>query len=265
MLSGCSLNKMAVRSTSGIIQNGMPAVFRERDPQFVKEALPGNLQLMAMLIENDSSDAGLLTATAQGFCGYAFLFLEDENEARASAFYEKGGVYALMAAERGGAVKEGAVDPAALTKESAPAAFWRVFCRAGFINLNRNEPDAIAELPKIMPIAEKLIAVRSDYYYNGAYAILGTYYAIRPKLLGGNPEKAKLNFEEAVKGPGADFLLNKYLAAAMYAIAAQDAEFFEHTLNEVLSAELKDDETRLANEIAKLKARKLLEKKDELF
>ncbi|MBU2574790.1 MAG: TRAP transporter TatT component family protein [Elusimicrobia bacterium] len=256
---------MAVRSTSGIIQNGMPAVFRERDPQFVKEALPGNLQLMAMLIENDSSDAGLLTAAAQGFCGYAFMFLEDENEARASAFYEKGGAYALKAADRKGAVKDGAVDPAALTKESAPAVFWHAFCRAGFINLNRNEPDAIAELPKIMPVVEKLTAVRPDYYYNGAYAILGAYYAVRPKLLGGDPDKAKINFDEAVKGPGADFLLNKYLAAKRYAVAAQDAEFFERTLSEVLSAELKDDETRLANEVAKLKARKLLEKKDELF
>lgn len=265
LLAGCSLNKMAVKTTSGIIQNGMPAVFRERDPQFVKDALPGNLQLMSMLIENDDSDPALLTAAAQGFCGYAFMFLEDENEERASAFYEKGGAYAIRASEREGIVREGGIDQALLTAKSVPAAFWRVFCRAGFINLNRNEPDAIAELPKIMPVAEKMASVRPDYYYNGVYAILGTYHAIRPKMLGGDPAKAKLNFDEALKGPGADFLLNKYMAAKMYAVAAQDPEYFDKALNEVLSAELKDDETRLPNEVARLKAKKLLEKKDELF
>ncbi|OGS50522.1 MAG: hypothetical protein A3J79_01760 [Elusimicrobia bacterium RIFOXYB2_FULL_62_6] len=265
LLAGCSLNKMAVKTTSGIIQNGMPAVFRERDPQFAKDALPANLQLMSMLLENDPSDAALLTAAAQGFCGYAFLFLEDENEARASAFYEKGGAYALRAAARAGALKDGEVDPAALTQASAPAAFWRLFCRSGFINLNRTEPDAIAELPKILPLAEKLIAVRPDYYYNGAYAVLGAYHAIRPRLMGGDPEKAKLNFDAAAKGAGEGFLLNRYMAAAMYAVAAQDADFFEKTLNDILSSELRDDETRLPNEVAKLKAKKLLEKKDELF
>lgn len=265
LLTGCSLNKLAVKTTSGIIQNGMPAVFRERDPQYVKEALPANLQLMSMLIENDDSDPALLTAAAQGFCGYAFMFLEDESEARASAFYEKGGAYALKAAEREGVVKEGAIDPALLIAKSVPAAFWRVFCRAAFINLNRNEPDAIAELPKIMPIAERLAAVRPDYYYNGVYAILGAYHAIRPKILGGDAAKARANFDEALKGPGTDFLLNKFMAAKMYAVAAQDAEFFDKALNEILSAELKDDEARLPNEVAKLKAKKLLEKKDELF
>jgi hypothetical protein len=162
-------------------------------------------------------------------------------------------------------VKEGQVRPDALDKNSAPAAFWHTFCRAAYVNLNRDNSDALAELPKIMPVAERVAELTPDYYYNGAYAMLGTYYALRPKMLGGDPEKAKLNFDKALQGAGADFLLNSYMAAKMYAVAAQDQVYFEKVLNAILAAELKDGDSRLPNEVAKIKTKKLLEKKDELF
>jgi hypothetical protein len=264
-LAGCSLNRLAVRSTASVIDKGLPAIYRERDPQFAREALPANLKLMEVLLESDPGNQALLLDAAMGFCGYGFMFIEDENEARASGLYLKGGGYALRALELKGAVKDGAVEPRALDADTAPVAFWHTFCRAAYVNLNRDDPDAVAELPKIMPVAERVAELAPDYYYNGAYAMLGTYYALRPKILGGDPEKAKLNFDAALRGGGAGFLLNAYMAARMYAVAAQDEEYFVKTLNAVLAAELKDDASRLANEVAKLKAKKLLEKKDELF
>ena len=39
----------------------------------------------------------------------------------------------------------------------------------------------------------------------------------------------------------------------------------ERLLTEIINAEPKDGDTRLANEVARQKAKKLLEKKDELF
>jgi hypothetical protein len=256
---------MAVRATAAVVDKGLPAIYREKDPQFAREALPANLKLMEILLESDPKNRTLLLDAAMGFCGYGFMFIEDENEARASALYKKGGAYALRALALKGAVKDGAVNPAALDKNSAPAAFWHTFCQAAYVNLNRDDPDAIAELPRIMPVAEKVAELAPDYYYNGAYAMLGTYYAIRPRILGGDPEKAKINFAKALLGSGADFLLNSYMAAKMYSVAAQDQEYFAAALNAILAAELKDDETRLPNEVAKVKAKKLLEKKDELF
>jgi len=182
-----------------------------------------------------------------------------------SPFYEKGGGYALRALTLKGAARDGLVSPEAVDKDSAPAAFWHTFCRAAYVNLNRDVPDAVAELPKIMPVAERVAELTPSYYYNGAYAMLGTYYALRPKILGGDPAKAKLNFDKALQGEGADFLLNRYMAARMYGVAAQDQEFFEGALKAILSAEPKDDGARLANEVSKVKARKLLEKKNDLF
>lgn len=264
-LSGCSLNRLAVKAAAPVVDRGLTAIYRERDPQFAREALPANLKLMEVLLESDTGNQKLLLNAAMGFCGYGFMFIEDESEARASELYRKGAAYALRALTLKGAAADGAVDPLALKKRTAPAAFWHTFCRASYVNLNRDDPDAVAELPKIMPVAERLAGIAPDYYYNGAYAMLGTYYALRPKILGGDPEKAKLNFDKAMRDGGEGFLLNAYMAARMYAVAAQDEDYFVKVLNGILSADLKDDEARLANEVARVKARKLLEKKDELF
>jgi len=265
LLSGCSAGRLAVRATADVVDKGLPAVYREKDQQFAKESLPANLKLMEILLESDPGNRTLLLDAAMGFCGYGFMFIEDENEARASALYEKGGAYALRILALKGAVKDGSAVPEELDKDSAPAAFWLTFCRAAYVNLNRDNPDALAELPRIMPLAERVEQLVPGYYYNGAYAMMGTYYALRPRILGGDPGKAKANFDKALLGAGADFLLNAYMAAKMYAVAAQDQDYFENTLNAIIAAELKDDTARLANEVAKTKAKKLLEKKDELF
>jgi hypothetical protein len=264
-LAGCSLNRLAVRSTASVIDQGLPAIYREKDPVFARESLPANLKLMEVLLESDPGNQTLLLNTAMGLCGYGFMFIEEESEARASGLYKKGSAYALKVLELEGAVKDGSVMPAALNKRSAPAAFWHTFCRAAYVNLNRDDPDAVAELPKIMPVAERVAELAPAYYYNGSFAMLGTYHSLLPRILGGSPEKAKLDFDRSLEGAGADFLLNRYMAAKMYGVAAQDQTFFENALNEILAAELKDDEARLPNEVAKIKARKLLEKKNELF
>ncbi|OGR51683.1 MAG: hypothetical protein A2049_10295 [Elusimicrobia bacterium GWA2_62_23] len=257
LLGACSLNRTAARVTSGVIDRGLPAVFSQSDPQYVKEALPANLQLMEILLKSDPDNKDMLVNAAQGFCGYAFMFLEEDQPERASFFYLKGQAYA-------GRALKGASADTAKAKDAHPL-FWHTFCKALYMNINRDKPEAIAEIPTLEPAALKLLELEPGYYYNAAHDIMGAYYAIRPRMLGGNPEKAAEHFELALKGHGADFHLSRYLYAKMAAVAAQDADLFERLLNEILSAELKDGDTRLANEVAKQKAKRLLEKKDELF
>jgi hypothetical protein len=256
-LAACSLNRTAARVTSGVIDKGLPAVFSQSDPQYVKEALPANLELMEILIQNDPSNKGLLVNAAQGFCGYAFMFLEDESPERASGFYLKGQAYAERALDGATA--------ATAKKADAHALFWNTFCKALYMNINRDKPEAIAEMPELEPAALKLAELEPGYYHNGAQALLGAYYAIRPRMFGGDPEKARAHFELALNGPGGDFLLYRFLYAKMGAVAAQDPELFDKLLNAVIEAEPRYGDTRLPDEVAKLKAKKLLQKKEELF
>jgi len=257
LLSGCSLNRTAARVTSGVIDRGLPAVFSQGDPQYVKEALPANLQLMEILLRSDPDNKRLLVDTAQGFCGYALMFVEDESPERAAGFYAKGEAYSARALKGAG--------PAAAKKSDVPPLFWNTFCKALYINVSRANPEAMAELPTLEPAIEKLLELEPSFYYNGPQTLMGAYYSIRPRMFGGDPEKAKKHFDLALKGAGEGFLLNRFLYAGMAAVAAQDQELFEALLNAVLSAEPREGETRLPDAVAKIKAKKLLEKKDELF
>lgn len=256
-LAGCSLNRTAARVTAGVVDKGLPVVFSQSDPQYVREALPANLQLMEILLASDPGNKAMLVNASQGFCGYAFMFLEDETPERASVFYLKGQAYAERALD-------GATVETARRKDAHPL-FWHTFCKALYMNINRDNPEAIAEIPTLEPAALKLLELDPGYYYNAAEDILGAYHAIRPRMLGGSPEKAAEHFELALKGAGANFHLSRYLYAKMAAVAAQDGELFDRLLNEIISAEPVEGETRLANEVARIKAKKLLEKKDELF
>ena len=257
LLSACSLNRAAARVTSGVITTGLPSVFSQSDVQYVREALPANLQLMEILLKSDPDNRALLVNAAQGFCGYALMFVEDDNPGRASAFYAKGEAYAARALKGAAAT--------AAKKPDVPPLFWNTFCKALYINLNRDKPEAVAELPTLEPAIEKLLELDPSYYYNGPQSLMGAYYSIRPRMFGGDPGKARTHFELALKGPGETYLLNRFLYARMGAVAAQDPELFEKLLNSVLSAEPRDGDTRLPDEVAKVKAKILLEKKDELF
>lgn len=256
-LCACSLNRTAARVTSGVIDGGLPSVFSQSDPQYVKDALPANLQLMEILLKNDPHNKAMLVNAAQGFCGYALMFLEDETPERASVFYAKGEAYSAKALK--------GLLPAKAKGRDVPPLFWNTFCKALYININRHNPEAVAELPTLEPAIAKLLELDSAYYYNGPQSLMGAYYSIRPRMFGGDPDKAKSYFEAALTGGGEQFLLNRFMYAKMGAVAAQDEELFERLLNFVLAAELRDGETRLADEVAKLKSKKLLEKKDDLF
>lgn len=263
ILSGCSLNRTAAKVTAGIVDGGLDTVFSQSDTEYVKEALPSNLQLMEILLAADPGNKKLLTNAAMGFCGYSLMFLEEDSPERASAFYLKGQNYARKALP--GKKAEDAADLAKLGKKDAPALFWHIFCKANYLNLNKHRPAAIAQLPSLEPAINRLEELDPEYYYNGAYILKGAFFAIRPRMFGGNPEKAKEYFEKALTGKGKDFLMTKYEYAKMAAPADLDEELFDRLISEILNAEIKDGPERLANEAAKIKAKKLQEQKDDLF
>lgn len=259
MLAGCSINRTTARVASGLVNSGLDTVFSQSDTEYVKEALPSNLQLMEIMLAADPGNRKLLTNAAMGFCGYSLMFLEDEQPERASGFYLKGQDYAAKALGKNQDKLE------KLGKKDAPALFWHTFCKANYLNLNKYKPAAIAELPSIEPAINRLEELDHEYYYNGAYILKGAFYAIRPRMFGGDPDKAKEYFEKALAGKGEGFLMTKYEYAKMGAVADLDEELFDRLISEILNAEIKDGPERLANEAAKIKAKKLQEQKDDIF
>ena len=274
-LAGCSaVNRAAVRSTADILTLGRVASLEEPDYQLAREAMPSQLKLIETLLVSDPDDIALRRLAAEGFGGSAFLFLEDTEPARAKGLYLRGRDHALAAlglksAFHGLADKPADEFAAALktaTGADVPDLFWAGFCWAGYVNLSKDDASALADLPKVVALMSRVSELDPGYHFDGADLFFGVYYASRPRLLGGDPKKAKAAFERAELFTKGRFLMSDLLDARWYAIAVQDRDLFKQLLTKVLdspSGQL--PEARLTDEAAKRKAAVLLEKIDDYF
>lgn len=272
-LAACAPGTIALRTTASLLERGSPALYEESDPVLAREALPSQLKLIEALLKNEPGNARLLRLASQGFGGYAFLFLEDEQPERARALYLRARGYGLALASRNASLKgigsmplsdlEAALRSASLP--DVPGLFWSAYNWAGWINLSKDVPEAVAGLPKAAAMMRRVQELSPGYYHGGPDLFLGTYYAALPRMLGGDPGKSKTHFEAAIEAGRGRFLIAKVLYARYYAVAVQDRELFRKLNGEVAAASEDAPELRLANAVAKLKAKRLLEKTNDLF
>ena len=273
-LCSCSLNTLALRSTATLLDRGVAAYYGESDPQLAREAMASQLKFVEGLLQSDLQNRRLNRLAAEGFGGYTFLFIEDAQPERAKSLYLRGRDYGLRAlSARPGLAGLAALMPDDLEKAlqraspaDAPALFWAAFCWSGFIKLSRDSPQAVAELPKAVAVMKRANELDPDYDFAGSDLFFGVYFASRPPLLGGNPEKAKEHFQRAERLTQGKYLMAYVLEAKTLAVALQDRALFESLL-----AKVKDSpagllpNARLADEVAKLKAAALMEKINDLF
>ena len=113
---------------------------------------------------------------------------------------------------------------------------------------------------------KRVLDLDASYNYAGPHMFLGAFYGSRSKMLGGDPEKSHYHFEQSLALTRNRFLLNRVMYAKTYAVQAQDKKLFVEQLDAVIKSPGNIlPEQRLANEVAKLKAKRLLEMVDELF
>lgn len=273
MFAGC-VQSIAVSTVGGIVDEGFAAFTEEDDLEFAKQALPGNLKLLEVMLKSDPENERLLRLASEGYSSYALAFLEDESPGRARSFYLRGrdyGLRLLRENEEIASALDGSPDDlrAALAKQErdlVPAAFWTAFGWGGYINITLTSPDAIADLPRAEALMEFVAERDSSYYFGGADLFLGAVYGSRPKMLGGDAERSRAHFERALAINGGKFLMTHVYYARSYAVQTQDEGLFEELLTAVEKAPLDVlPDYRLANAVAKEKAVRLLARKRELF
>jgi hypothetical protein len=272
--SGCSTQQIAARMASPLVQGQYQSLNEEADTVLAAQAIPPNLKMLEGMLKSDASNIPVLHNLAEGFCGYAFAFVEDEDPKRAASLYLRGRNYALRSLPAPANGKElatlGLEDFKSALQQTGsaylPGLYWLSQCWAGWLLLNLDNPSAFVDIPRIEILLERTLALDESYHYAGPHMLLGGFYGGRTKILGGNPEKALAHFERNLKLTGGKFLLTQLLFAKTYAVQKQDRKLFERLLNEVLiSPAAALPEQRLVNEVAKIKAKKLLESADDLF
>jgi hypothetical protein len=274
MLSSGCIHTIAVSTVSGIVDEGFPAFTEETDLDFAEKALPGNLKLLEVMLKNDPGNTKLLRLASEGYSSYALAFLEDKDPERARAFYLRGrdfGLRILRQDDELAQALDGTGDElnAVLTKrgpDDVPGVFWTAFGLGSSIYLSMTDPNALAELPKAEVMMQFVARVDSTYYFDGADVFLGTLDGTRPKMFGGDPERAREHFERALRINGGKFLMTYIYYARSVAVQTQNQGLFEGLLEKVDSASIDIlPSFRLANAVAKKKALLLRARESELF
>jgi len=274
LLGACIPKRVVVRTTTVILPDALAAMNEESDLDLAEAAAATNLKLVEGLLHADPKNRQLAALTAQAFGGYALAFVEDDEPARAAALYRRGKEYGLrglmrnrhVAAAVRGTDDEFVASLQHLGQGDKELILWTAMCWGKWIDLSRTDPAAVADLPRVEALFQRLLELDEGYYYAAPHVFLGVFFGGRSRMLGGRPEEAKAHFERALELTGGRFLTARLYYAEFYARQAQDRALFESQLHAILDAP--DDilpEMRLANEVAKRKARRLLARVDEWF
>lgn len=269
-----SIDRYAVRTTASMLERGRKTALEEPDYKLGRDAVASQLKLIEAMLVSDPGNITMHRLLAEGFGGYAFLFVEDAEPQRAKGLYLRGRDHALASLGQKAVFKDlkdkGIEDfEKALKwakKEDVPELFWAGFGWGGYVNLSKDDSAALADLPKVTLLMKRVYELDPAFHFGGADLFFGVYYASRPAMLGGDPRKAKVHFEWAHKLTRGQYLMTHVLNARWYAVAVQDRELYAQLLTKVLESPAGGlPYARLTDEAAKKKAALLMEKIDDYF
>lgn len=273
LLNACSTGQIVARSSLSIMDSGVTAMNREPDLELAKAAIPANLKLVESLTREIPTNRELRIHAAQGFYGYTFGFVEDENPARASALYRRGLEHALAALETAGLGDPMTMQRdvlhqklAALERDAVPDLFWAASNWAKWIDLNRTDPARIADMGKVESLMQRVLELDETFYFGGPHIFFGVWYGSRPPMLGGNFALSEMHFGKAQNITQGKLLIADVLYAQYLAVQQGDRKTFHDKLTAVIDTPADSyPEMALANAIAQHKAKILLKNEEELF
>lgn len=123
----------------------------------------------------------------------------------------------------------------------------------------------LGNLPTVKAYVARVEELNPAYFYYGPARYWGTYYSVIPSFAGQDLEKSASYFEASIKG-SSDYLATRGLRAENLAVKLGDVGMFMDDLNYILQYDVtKVPELTPENTLEKLKAKKLLERRHELF
>ncbi len=269
-LAGCAA--LMRPATSRFAQNLSTAILDQNDPPTVREGAPAYLLAVDGLIEGDPDDTGLLLTGAQLYGAYASAFVEDE--ARGRRLWDRALGYGRRAlCNEGLAACEAVGRPfdefkaslASVDAGKVPALYGFGAAWAGWVQAYSDDWGAIAEIPKIEALMQRVVELDESFERGGAHLYLGVLLTQRPARLGGQPERAREHFERALALSQGRNLMAKVLYARHYARLVFDRSLHDRLLREVVEADPEAPGLTLSNTVAQEQARRDLAAADEYF
>jgi hypothetical protein len=277
-LGGCAPNMLILRGLADRLAS--PGLAAEDDPQLAREASAFYLKLSESVLRQTPDHARLAEAVAAGFTQYAYAFVAfeaDRIEAqdaraaqrlreRAARLYRRAQRHAMaaLAQQRPGFAQAlASADPGAwprIAEAQVGLAYWAAAAWAGAISLSKDDPDAVADLPLAVRLAQQAYQTAPGHSEGALASLLGTLEAARP---GGSVAQARVYYERA-SAAGAGRNAGVFVAQAeALALPAGDRAAFEALLGSALAAAAAQPD--LANAVMRERALWLLGQADDLF
>ncbi|HMB68543.1 MAG TPA: TRAP transporter TatT component family protein [bacterium] len=274
VLAGCSTSRMTVDFMVPVLENTTEVALRTPDAQLVGEALPTSILLLEGMLETHPKQRDVARMAAMYRFAYAFGFVEDENPERALGVYDAGRELAWRSFGREDlerAIREGTFDEmhaalAEVKEKDTRALLWVAANWGMWIQLNLGDTRAVADVARLMPLADRVAELDETLFWGMPRVLLGALHAARPVVLGGSPDRSKAEFEEAFRISDRNLLIAQVFFAKSYCVQTFDEDAFRSSLREVLDAPAgRLPEAALLNQIARAKARLLLDRAEEIF
>lgn len=290
-LTGCDLTRFTANSSAGLFTRAGGAVERHWDTELVGAGLPGSIMQLEGIysVVPDNEPLGLQLARA--YSSYAFGWVEERAEiadaegdmdeadalnGRARLLYERArniGLHHLRARDAGidDAVHGGIenltqfLDTHYTSAEAAPALFWTGYAWASAINVARTDPSMILNLPVARAFVDRAVELDETYFHYAGLIFQGVLECTFAEAMGGHPEHGRELFERALAGTNRHFYTVHVNYARSYAVNTGNRALFISLLREVIDGGDPDEDTRLANRLARRRAVRLLSRVDELF
>ncbi len=274
LLAACATNKsMTVAATASLIEDVAKASSKQSDLMLIRQGMPSYLMLIDGMVEALPDNKRLLISAAQLYASYASAFIQKEDKPYAAALFAKAKDYGLRALEQNGfknpatrSFDDFEIGLSDFVKKDVPYLFWAATSWGSWISLNRGSMDAMAELPRAELLMIRVLELDESFYYGGAHIFMGVLKASKPRLAGGDLDRAQDHFLKAIELGDGKFLMAQVFYADHYAKKAFDRELFISILEKVLKTPVDiTPELTLLNSVAHTQAKKMLDQVDEYF
>jgi TRAP transporter T-component len=248
------------------------AILDQNDPELVREGMPAFMLLLDSMVRSSPDNPEMLGSAARLYAVYGTAFVDDPERARTlTARAHDYGSRALCAREARACDLdtldfEGFAEVMGRLKSSDVDALYSY--SVGYLSYIRTHSadfGALIGLPKAELALVRLLEIGAGENAGSVNMYLGILNTLRPPALGGKPELAREYFENALVLTDERDLSIKVEYARGYARLLYERELHDRLLNEVLSAEVRQEGFTLANQLAQQQAKELLATADDYF
>ena len=268
--SGCS--QLVSKAKQDFADDLSTTMLEQNDPETVKQAVPAYLILISSMIKGDPDNVELLVSGSRLYGAYASVFVEDRLRQKRLSTVSFDYAYHAFCVHKPSACNirelsyyEFEQSLKQFTMDDVQVLFALGSAWAGWLQANSADWNAVAELPRIKSIIQRVLELEPTMNNGDAYLYMAVMESFLPPAMGGKPELAKKNFEQAIEISDGSNLMAKLLFAEKYARLVFDKQLHDQLLEEVINANVEINDSTLINSIAQHKARLLLSQSDEYF